>query len=635
MQINKLSATFGKLDGDTLELHGGLNVICAPNESGKSTWCAFIRAMLYGVDSSERQRNGYLPDKMRYAPWSGAAMQGTMELSAGGRDICLIRKTKQSSAPMREFSAVYSGTNIPVEGMTGLNAGQMLTGVGREVFRRSAFVEQGAVAVSGSPELEKRISAIVSTGEEDCSFTEADDRLRAWQRKRRYNKRGRLPELEARMSETKRRLSGLEDAARERDSLSAELERAKGECSRLETAVTESRKSVRKEALSSLLSLRKEINAANEEHERADDERDACRAALCGSVIGERSPEDVRPEVAADIENSLTLKAEAEKKISAAPAIICLILALIAAAAGIFLSPYAYAAAALLCIIAVLLFVRQGRARTAAYEAGKQRRRILSKYKAENEDDIKTCEAEYLELYERFRQAEAEEKAAAGRLEEMRRHQEQTESRTLAELDFSGGDSEAARLSRELAAAQSRCETLSARISEIRGRLAAMGDPLVLGSELRAMEDEHAELQNEFDAIALAVETLREADADIQSRFSPELGRLAAHYMSVVTGGKYDSVLLNRDFSAKVREADDGVPRETEYLSAGTLDLMYLAVRLAVCKLALPESADCPLILDDALVNLDSERTKQAMALLSEIAKERQVILFTCKSIGA
>lgn len=274
MQINKLSATFGKLDGDTLELHGGLNVICAPNESGKSTWCAFIRAMLYGVDSSERQRNGYLPDKMRYAPWSGAAMQGTMELSAGGRDICLIRKTKQSSAPMREFSAVYSGTNIPVEGMTGLNAAQMLTGVGREVFRRSAFVEQGAVAVSGSPELEKRISAIVSTGEEDCSFTEADDRLRAWQRKRRYNKR---------------------------DSLSAELERAKA----------------------------------------------------------------------------------------------------------------------------------------AAYEAGKQRRRILSKYKAENEDDIKTCEAEYLELYERFRQAEAEEKAAAGRLEEMRRHQEQTEDMAAQEAGMS------------------------------------------------------------------------------------------------------------------------------------------------------------------------------------------------------
>ena len=174
---------------------------------------------------------------------------------------------------------------------------------------------------------------------------------------------------------------------------------------------------------------------------------------------------------------------------------------------------------------------------------------------------------------------------------------------------------------------------LSARISEIKGAIATMGDPLVHGSELRTMQDEHAELEAEFEAIALAVETLRDADADIQSRFSPELGRLAAHYMSIVTDGKYDSVLINRDFSARVREAGGGVPRETEYLSAGTLDLMYLAVRLAVCTLALPESANCPLILDDALVNFDAERTAQAMTLLREIAKQRQVILFTCKNV--
>ena len=68
-----------------------------------------------------------------------------------------------------------------------------------------------------------------------------------------------------------------------------------------------------------------------------------------------------------------------------------------------------------------------------------------------------------------------------------------------------------------------------------------------------------------------------------------------------------------------------------EYLSTGTLDLMYLAVRLAVCELALPDGEPCPLIIDDALVNLDETRFKQAMELLKEIAKERQVILFTCR----
>ena len=54
-------------------------------------------------------------------------------------------------------------------------------------------------------------------------------------------------------------------------------------------------------------------------------------------------------------------------------------------------------------------------------------------------------------------------------------------------------------------------------------------------------------------------------------------------------------------------------------------------MRLAVCELALPDGEPCPLILDDALVNLDELRLEQAMKLLGEIAKERQVILFSCR----
>ena len=169
MKINKLTASFGKLENESLSFHSGLNVIYAPNESGKSTWCAFIRAMLYGVDSAERARAGYLPDKLRYAPWSGAPMEGTMELTADRCDITLTRSTKAKNAPMREFSATYTGTGVKVEGMTGANAGELLTGVSRDVFRRSAFIEQGTVAVSGSPELEKRIGALVFSGDEDLS----------------------------------------------------------------------------------------------------------------------------------------------------------------------------------------------------------------------------------------------------------------------------------------------------------------------------------------------------------------------------------------------------------------------------------------------------------------------------------
>jgi len=49
-----MTATFGRLDNDTMEFHDGLNVIVRPNESGKSTWCSFIRAMLYQTLKTEQ-----------------------------------------------------------------------------------------------------------------------------------------------------------------------------------------------------------------------------------------------------------------------------------------------------------------------------------------------------------------------------------------------------------------------------------------------------------------------------------------------------------------------------------------------------------------------------------------------------
>ena len=52
--IRKMSATFGRLQNQSLELRDGLNVIQAPNETGKSTWCAFLAAMLFGINSRER-----------------------------------------------------------------------------------------------------------------------------------------------------------------------------------------------------------------------------------------------------------------------------------------------------------------------------------------------------------------------------------------------------------------------------------------------------------------------------------------------------------------------------------------------------------------------------------------------------
>ena len=97
MKIYSMTATFGKLENQTLTLQPGLNVIEAPNEWGKSTWCAFLIAMLYGIATRERTVGDNLADKDRYAPWSGSPMSGRIELNWNGRDITIERSTKARS----------------------------------------------------------------------------------------------------------------------------------------------------------------------------------------------------------------------------------------------------------------------------------------------------------------------------------------------------------------------------------------------------------------------------------------------------------------------------------------------------------------------------------------------------------
>jgi len=631
MEIKKLTASFGKLSGDTLELHGGLNVICAPNESGKSTWCAFIRAMLYGVDSSERARAGYLPDKTRYAPWSGAAMEGSMELSHDGKDITITRTTRLRTAPMREFSAVYTGTNVPVEGMNGTNAGELLTGATKEIARRSAFIEQGAVAVSGDKELEKRIASIVSSGDESCSYSEADAQLRAWLRKRRFNRSGMLPRLENDIDEKKLRLRDMAETQNELKRCEERLIQSRERCEGLEAEVTEHRKQARKDALARLHSARQDCDAKQKSLDASASELRERESALSGNLLGFTEPEAVNKTVKEDKEKSLEAKRVSEQKNSLLIPSLLLILGGILALIGVLLSPVGYYVAILPFVGALLLFGKFKKTAEKIAEAQALRQSILFKYSVSDESELDGLVSEHDRLYAEYLTARSAYHAADRALTDAKARQSQTESDTMNTLDFSGGNAEAARLSRELSSAQAELERVKRQCSELRGRAGVMGDPLVISSELMAEQTEYTELQREYEAISLAVDTLKAADAEIQTRFSPELGRTAAEYMSVITGGRYTALYLNRDFSARTLTEGDSVAHDAGYLSAGTLDLMYLCLRLAICKLALPENAEIPLILDDTLVNLDPERTDKVMLLLKEIAKTRQVILFTCK----
>lgn len=633
MKINKLTATFGKFNNESISFHGGLNIIEAPNESGKTTWCAFIMAMLYGVDSAERTKAGSLPVRQRYAPWSGAPMEGTAELTADNCDITIMRSTRLKNAPMREFSAFYTGTGIPVEKLSGSNAGELLTGVSRDVFARSAFVGQGAAAVTGSPEMEKRIQAIFSTGEEETSYSEAMERLGGWQRKRVYRQHGLIPEIEAQIGELQNNISEAEKTAETIRTSEEQLNQCEADCSTLEAEVIQARKEHRNRLFREINSTRTEARQLADEQNAALEELSDRRDDLRQSLFGRRKAELVEAEAEEDIRRLEALKEESHTNFFWIPTFLLFLCAFAGVVLYQQLFPYTAViiAAAAMCLGAIVFLSLYVRRRAAINEAQGEIDRILRKYKAENAQDITLRLDDHHARYVAARRAEDKARTASAAADAAYEKLSKLESRVSEELEGNSGNAEEISLGRELAEKRNEAARLSSQIAMEKGRLAVIGDPVIMKSDLERLEKEQAQLQEEAEAIEMAKAVLKDADDEIQSRFSPELGKIAAEYMSFVTGGRYEGVLLNRDFSAMAKTTDDTVARKSEYLSAGTVDLLYLAVRLAVCELALPDGETCPLIIDDALVNMDETRYAQALKLLGEIAKERQVILFTCR----
>lgn len=727
MKIKRMTATFGCLDHQTLELEEGLNILTLPNEGGKSTWCAFLRVMLYGLNTRERDKKGFLADKTRYQPWNGGAMEGEMLCTWQGKDI-LIRRYTKGQTPMGAFEAVFADSGSPVPGLTADNLGDVLIGVSRSVFERSAFLGQAALPVSQTPELEKRLSALVSSGEEDVSATQVRDTLSEWQRKRQYRSKGAIPTLEARRSELSLALETVRDVTSQiraskteidryeevraklkhqldlyhakSDSAQAEayakaqkeLEQATQQLERLQGQLPEGGLPS-KERLEQARDQVAELRALDNSLKQAAQEVPAAQEASQEAQKGVEDPVFSGDAAAARDKAQQALRQIEEQKRKGRRAargtwLFPVILALAAAAlAGGFalaqgrlgLLP-GLLSLGLLALGAVLgLVSRSAKKRGDAAIAAQ-----LAAFRVSAPEEINRAAEDYCarlavaeragETLERARQVERElqdrRDAAWSGLRELvtafapevkdvfgfsaavtrgltlldaleKARQRRESAQRLFDTVAAHGKGCAGALAEEPSVtleqaeagfreAERRLDRHHNDLSMALGRRSTLGDPEVIEAEIESIDRSLEACRRDYEALRIALEALEEADAEMRNRFSPELNRRAGAYLEALTGGKYAKVRLNRALEAGAEERGGVAVRNVLSLSQGTTDQLWLAVRLAVCDLALPQEEPCPLVLDDALVNFDDDRVRPALKLLARLAQTRQILLFTC-----
>ena len=705
MKIYSMTATFGKLEHQRLTLQPGMNIIEAPNEWGKSTWSAFLVAMLYGIDTRERTTQTALADKERYAPWSGAPMEGKMELNWNGRDITIERRTK-GRLIFGEFRAYETDTGLDVPELTASNCGMELLGVERSVFVRAGFLKLADMPVTQDDALRRRLNNLVTTGDESGAGEKLSQALKDLKNKCQSNKRnGLIPQAEAereklieqldtlqelnhqaeRLQERQRELdkwveqlenhkNALRHAQAQEDSrhLQEELSKQNDTLAQLEQqkAVCEGLPSLEEaeRMQANLQKLHNESIALQMEQQMLPlpPEKPAAPRAFEG-LTGEQAIAQAR-------EDTQKVQGADKKSPLAGIGIGLLILGILAVAAGFVLQQgqtlcfIAGGAVAGLGLLLLVLGIVKTQKNKASKDALQRKYNVpadgwvatAQSYAQEQESYQKALAVHRQEVEEINRHREALlkqlQELTAGEplpiclekwdkivsqwktLGDMQRDAKRAESQ-LAALQAMKQDAPAPKFTDNLTQTMGETDALLAnaameqkqnqlRLGQFQGQAESMGQESALRARLKAVRGRIERLEETYQALEIAQKALSAATNELQRRFAPRIAKRAQELFSRFTGGRYEKMMLAEDLSVHVSARQETTVRSSQWRSDGTVDQLYLALRLAVAEELTP---DAPLILDDALVRFDDTRLATALHTLQEMAEHKQVILFTCQ----
>jgi len=174
------------------------------------------------------------------------------------------------------------------------------------------------------------------------------------------------------------------------------------------------------------------------------------------------------------------------------------------------------------------------------------------------------------------------------------------------------------------------------QIIEQKGRLLQQRERLV-------SSDEHQQLLLKKEAVISQIEAyvdqymklsiskllIKNTKEKYEQERQPAVLLKASQYFVKLTNGSYTQIIGNAERGTLQLRASNGALVESELLSRGTSELLYLCIRLAIHEAAV-NHINLPLVLDDPCVNFDMVRLQSAMELLSEISNDRQLLYLTC-----
>ena len=581
---------FGKFHDRTISFNDGINIIYGKNEAGKSTLHTFIRGMLFGI---ERGRGRAAKNDLytKYEPWENSGTyEGWLRLEKDGTIYRIERRFRKENKSLK----IINETKGLEEEATPAFVSSLLDGLTETMYNNTISIGQLKSATEDGmvTELKNYIANMNTTGNISLNITKATAFLR---NQKRSLEAGLIPE-----------------ASREFTSLLAEIRNVEAEIAGPEY----------ENQLAAYQNMRTQVKGLidNTQTQKKDlDEKLANgKKVLSDNGFTDRASVDAMSSDAERLYSEYnTLNGECNKKsrkvLSGLTAVLGVAGLGAAATLGYFnLTAYlpvcgAAATAAVIFFIISLFILQKDKEYHRLFDnTSSELGALLARHlgdSAVSEDAMNAFRArmgEFSKLCDMVAQSEAE----------IRKFLE----------DLSNLQTKQAGCS-EMIEKQQRTQW------ELEKKLEHLCNCKNKAKALKRTLAENDRIHDEIVAIDLAQETMTDLSSSIRDSFGLYLNKEASQYITGITGGIYDSMSIDENLNVFLNTKTKLVPLEN--VSSGTMDQVYLALRLAAAKLLQGSGSGFPLIFDDSFTQYDDERLKTALEWLAS-AYGGQIIIFTC-----
>lgn len=616
MKINYLKINeFGKLKNKEIKLENNINLIYGKNEAGKTTLLKFISSMFYGVSKNKKGKE--ISDYDKYKPWKGEEFSGKIKYTLDNKEEYeVFREFSKKNPKIYNNNSEDISKQFNIDKTKGNQFFCEQTKIDEGLFLSTTLVEQNNVVLDNNDQniLTQKIANILSSGEDNISYKKVINNL----------SKKLLEEVGTERS-TDRPINKLNEELNNLNEVMEELKQASLNSEELKNKKGEIEKDL--ENLEEEIEILKEIKIIKEKEEKENEKINI------NNNVKEEFNEKIN-----DLENKININEEENNKFNIkrtnnklnkanllfmALLIILNILINFIKASNIVQNVIIYSTITYLTINFIIYLNKK------INKKRMNKNKNIEKIKTEKEiemlqENIKNKEIEINKLKEKLiNESEISLDIIKNNYKDIMDNEDiiRLYNKKLNEVD-----NELDYLNKTY---NNKKIELNTVIIEEKNISEKLDKKLEYEERVEYLKERIAELHSLERSINIAKETLEEAYEQMKNEITPKFTKDLSLLIEEISGGKYKKARFNSD-KGLIVEREDGEYINCNNLSIGTIDQLYLSLRLSAINEISEEKM--PIMLDEVFAYYDNERLKNVLEFINEKYVDNQIIIFTCSN---